>query len=55
VLGSYLVGTEVHGRLYCSLEPQHSPEVYVKAILQDDTPDCTACTLNVMMSSFGIF
>ena len=50
VLGSCLVSTEVHGRLYCSLEPRHSPEVYIKAILQDDMPDCTVCALNEMMS-----
>ena len=49
-LGSYLVGTEVHGKLYCSLGPWQPPEVYIKAILQDDMPDCTVCALNEMMS-----
>ena len=50
VLGSYLVGTEVHGKPYRSLEPWHSPELYIKAILQDDMPDFTAGALNEMMS-----
>jgi hypothetical protein len=55
VLGLVLVGTEVNGRLCCSLEPWHPPEVYIKIILQDDMPDCTVCALNKMKSSFGTF
>ena len=38
-LGSCLVSTEVHGRLYCSLGPWQPPEVYIKVILQYDMPD----------------
>jgi hypothetical protein len=53
VLGSCLIGTEVNGRLYCSLEPWHPPEVYIKVFLQDDMPDCTVCAVNEIMSSFG--
>ena len=55
VHGSCLVGTEVHDRLYCSLEPWHSPEVYIKAILQDDLPDFTAGAPNEMISKFVTF
>jgi hypothetical protein len=55
VHGSCLVGTEIHERLYCSLEPWPSPEVYIKVNLQGDMTDCTECALNEMMSSFGTF
>jgi hypothetical protein len=55
VLGSCLVGTEVYGRLCCSLEPWHPLEVYIIVILQDNMPDCTVSALNKMKSSFGTF
>ena len=45
VRGSCLVGTEVDGRLYCSLETWHPPEVYIIVVLQDDMPELySMCT-----------
>jgi hypothetical protein len=37
------------------LESKPFQEVYIKAILQDDMPDCTVCALNEILSSFDTF